>query len=587
MNNIRISKYFYIILLFVLFVSNCIGHASETFQNALLRMDFGKNPAGEIKVVLYTSKPYNDTINVNKKSDFEYVILMPETANSMTANPILNAVAGVVKAVMVKTQQYENNVKGYTKITIATSKPVEITSQAQNLKDSDYRLSESDYKELLAQTAKQTKIQPKTEIKKPLPVKKETVKSVQKPKFVETVGSAKRKTQVYGTKRYIAQTARRERNLYQSKPHSYKKAIVKPQIVEKPKHIKTKPIETKPSIQQDVITPPMVETKITTPVENMKEKTTLQTQTVTQPVVPVVKENIPPVQNEGKFTRYKNIIKNNLYTILGLIAAVFILLLLGARRTVKNINKQKETFINHLDEQPSAVTDYTEKISEDMTWKEKFQTYREAAQEQSQMDETVEPAEEQFQDIEELDELFGSEPESSIEQDFLKEESVIENEIPETEVQQNEEESTLVEFDEMQKYNVEPQNVSIDELFGDEEIPLENKEEEFSFENPIIEKLFEEEILETKEQDEIIKSEFAIDEEKGFYLVDFEDTTALVGHIKDEIFILKRFKEKIEGALQARLNERKINSVNYMTKIGDFKALVEVTPDNMNLLIEL
>ena len=60
-----------------------------------------------------------------------------------------------------------------------------------------------------------------------------------------------------------------------------------------------------------------------------------------------------------------------------------------------------------------------------------------------------------------------------------------------------------------------------------------------------------------------------------------------MGRIEDEIFILKKFEEKINAPIQARLNERKGNSTNYMTKIGSFKAIVEVTPKKMDLLIEL
>lgn len=627
MNNIRINKYLYIILLCVLFIGARVGHASETFQNNLLKMDFYQSSSGAIKVTLYTSKPYNDVINVNKKSDVEYIILMPETANSMTANPILNAVAGTVKAVIVKTQQYENNITGYTKITVATTKPIEIIPQVQTLKGSDYQLSENDYKELLAQTAKQTKIQPKTEGKKTLPVKKTTVYAGLhsksdlnlKSRLGLTKGTAENTRRVtlspkrregltqqqkvgYTSnasrhksiqKPYLTQATRGKRNLYQSKPRSYKKNIVKPQIVEKPKHVETKPVETKSSIQQNVITPPTAETKVSAPVEEIKEQTPLQTQTVAQqPQIPTVQENPAPVQSVGKFQKYKNIIKNNLYAILGLIFAAFILLLLGARKKIKNTHKQKETFINHLDEMSPTVTDYTEKINEDMTWKEKFQTYKETAQEQSQIDETAKPKEETFQDIEELNELFGSEPMANVdvEQDFPKEETIIENEIPEVEEQQNEEESTLDELDEMQKYDVESENVSIEELFGDEEYLIEEAvggaEEEGKGKGKKGKEEFEAEIK-AEEPEEIVKSEFQIDDEKGFYLVDFENTTALVGHIEDEIFILKRFKEKVEGPLQARLNEKKPNSINYMTKIGDFKALVEVTPNNMNLLIEL
>lgn len=583
MNNIRINKYLYFILLCVLFIGAHIVCASETFKNNLLKMDFYQNSSGVIKVILYTSKPYYDSINVNKKSDFEYVILLPEIANSMTASPILNAVAGTVRAVSVKTQQYENNITGYTKITVATSKTVEITSQAQTLKGSDYQLSENDYKELLSQTIPKKKIQVKKEVKQPIALKKEVVNVVQKPKIAQAPAVNKSVASI--------------KKIFKSKPHLSAENTVKPHIAKRTKvHLLPKVVENETSIQQNVVTPPTVEKNIAKPIEEPQIKTEapIQPENQIQPKSETInpaqtfqaEKLLLPVQKTGWLVRYKNIIKNNLYTILGILAVVFILLLLGARKTIKNIQKQKETFISHLDEQPSTVTDFSDKISEDMTWREKFQTYREATQEQTQtIDEAVQPQEEKFEDIEELNELFGSEPKIEAEQDYSEEEKIIEEEVPEFEPSSIEEESTLDELGEMPNYDFETENISLDELFGEEETVLEKEEEKISFEQPIPE-IFVPEYKE-KEQDEIIKSEFAIDDEKGFYLVDFEDSTALVGHIEDEIFVLKRFKEKIRGPLQARLDERKANSASYMTKVGDFRALVEVTPNNMNLLIEL
>jgi len=131
------------------------------------------------------------------------------------------------------------------------------------------------------------------------------------------------------------------------------------------------------------------------------------------------------------------------------------------------------------------------------------------------------------------------------------------------------------------------QESSLDELFGDdEEMDTEEASEEPSDEDIQFGSIDELED-DTEQEDEFVQSEFAIDDDKGFYLVDFEDTTALVGHIGEEIFILKRFGEKVYGQIHARLNEHKGNAASFMVKIDDFRALIEVTPENMNLLIEL
>ena len=109
----------YIILAgIVLIAAQIVLAKDELFQNNLLKMDVNKTPTGALKVTLYTKKPYKDSVVVNKKSDNQYVIYLPETANSLTAKPSLNSVSSVVQNVEVKTQQYSPQLeqKGYTKI---------------------------------------------------------------------------------------------------------------------------------------------------------------------------------------------------------------------------------------------------------------------------------------------------------------------------------------------------------------------------------------------------------------------------------------------------------------------------------------
>jgi len=83
LKNTRINKIFYLLLICILvikvqysFVTQAF--ADQTFENNLLKADFQKNSLGGVKLNLYTNKPYNDKVVVNKKSDFEYVVLMPE-----------------------------------------------------------------------------------------------------------------------------------------------------------------------------------------------------------------------------------------------------------------------------------------------------------------------------------------------------------------------------------------------------------------------------------------------------------------------------------------------------------------------------
>ena len=81
----------------------------------------------------------------------------------------------------------------------------------------------------------------------------------------------------------------------------------------------------------------------------------------------------------------------------------------------------------------------------------------------------------------------------------------------------------------------------------------------------------------------IVKSGFDIDKERGFYLVSLDGKSAVIGRIKDEVFVLKKFDRNINKPLQVR----KDNPNVYMVKADDFKSLVEVNKEKMGVLIEL
>lgn len=81
----------------------------------------------------------------------------------------------------------------------------------------------------------------------------------------------------------------------------------------------------------------------------------------------------------------------------------------------------------------------------------------------------------------------------------------------------------------------------------------------------------------------IVKSGYNIDSEKGFYLVNMDGVSALVGRIKDDIFILKKFDHVVDKQLQVRQDYGTV----YIVKVGGFKCLVDVAKDKMGTLIEI
>ena len=93
-------------------------------------------------------------------------------------------------------------------------------------------------------------------------------------------------------------------------------------------------------------------------------------------------------------------------------------------------------------------------------------------------------------------------------------------------------------------------------------------------------------IIEKIEKTPALISDAKIDQNKGFYLVNYEDQIALIGYINDDIFFINKFDELKGKNLQMRLNETTEGKSTYIVRIDDYKALIEVSEENMNLLIE-
>ena len=56
-----------------------------------------------------------------------------------------------------------------------------------------------------------------------------------------------------------------------------------------------------------------------------------------------------------------------------------------------------------------------------------------------------------------------------------------------------------------------------------------------------------------------------------------------IGRINEEVFVLKKFDRNIDKPLQVRMDNPNV----YMVKAGNFKSLVEVSKNQMGVLIEL
>ncbi len=108
-------------------INLCSFAIESDFKNSLLKVDYVKTGADSYNIRLFTQKPYNEPIKVIKKTNTSYYILLPETFHSIGSV----APTGDIKSTEVKLFPYAgqdlNN--GYTKISIFTSKPLNIRTQ--------------------------------------------------------------------------------------------------------------------------------------------------------------------------------------------------------------------------------------------------------------------------------------------------------------------------------------------------------------------------------------------------------------------------------------------------------------------------
>ncbi len=81
----------------------------------------------------------------------------------------------------------------------------------------------------------------------------------------------------------------------------------------------------------------------------------------------------------------------------------------------------------------------------------------------------------------------------------------------------------------------------------------------------------------------VVKSGYNIDADKGFYVVNMDGVSAIVGKIKENIFILKKFDRVVENPIQVRRDDGNV----YIVKLGRYKCLVNVENDKMGTLIEI
>lgn len=668
-----------------LLLALAVAPVSETFANAennnLVQLDLKRSSNSSVDVTLFTSNNYNDNILVRKKSDNKYVILIPKVQSNGYSSSSLTGVKDLVSNVDVKTVNDTNG--GYTKVTLITTKPLDIKTNTQ--KSSPVTAEQKEYKTLIAQANAV-----KNNIAKPA---NQPQKSVQKTEVTVNKAvqskSVNKQTQEKSIKNTTTQKTKQEKII--PIKNEIQKIQEKPKI-EKPE-IKLKeinPEKTDRQLRKEYLAELIQETKLQkeleqAPQENLSNTNTVAGTTFDEPVkdiseLPIERNLSIKEKIKNKLIAFKNSnlpkpIKFGLLPILGFI---FILNLIKA--SLVKSKELKESFIDHLAKRPPILNTvkYNNIVNNsELSWQEKYQRYLDEsakpvprANNKGHYTFIKTPAEPVQNDVIEqkrkaleqmLEETAYNSSNDSIKPEIIEvqnEEDAIqktikfkafdsrktslnitsrdkiksrfkkyEKEIPLHEQKNIELGESLLHSNRrsLKDANLKVEDVenrgikmkfkpseyimsSIDEFFSiiDKEksvkeikqnittnpinnnkpipkfdIPLPKKDSNTKQTNPIT-KLHND----TKSSyinGLIVKSGFNIDDNKGFYIVNLDGKSALIGKVNDEVFVLKKFDKNVTSPIQVRHDNANV----YMVKAEGFKSLVEVNNDKMGVLIEL
>lgn len=621
--------------------------------NNLVQLDLKKASNNSVNVTLFTSNGYNDNVMVRKKSDNKYVILIPKIQSSGYSASSLNGVRDLVSNVDVKTVSDTSG--GYTKVTLITTKPLDIKTSTQ--KSAPVTAEQKEYKTLIAQA---------NAVKNNIGKQEPPQHKVQKTEVTVNKAPAQpQKTQVQNKK---TETNSATAPKQEVKPKAQALNIKLTDVNPEKKAAKDR------QVRREQLSNWINEVKQEKQAQNANTqvpKTDISSNVPTAPITAA-----EPVKEISVLHKIKTKLSNGVHKAVrplkySVLAILGLIILSKLFRGVKNTAQAvQSSFVEQL-EQNRMEAENTGANSladeEGISWQERYQRYLDKsakpvrrANNQGNYAFIKTPAEpvrklnKKRQDLERMVQDVAAAKFPDIEPEIVEsEDSAIsktikfkafdrrasldmssrdkiksrfkkyENELPLHE-QRNIElgKSALhtnrrrlkdanldvADVDKIPRIKYKPQEYimsSADELFSI--IDKENAERQAKLDmakaelakNNVVQAQAEEvkrparqtnPIAQTRKETKdsylnglIVKSGYNIDQNKGFYIVNLDGKSALIGKVNDEVFVLKKFDKNVTNPIQVRHDNANV----YMVKAGDFKSLVEVNSDKMGVLIEL
>ena len=654
-------------------------------DNNLVQVDLKKGSGNAVDITFFTSENYGSNVIVKKKSDNKYVILMPKVLTSGYRSADLESVRDLVTNIDVKS--VNDGAAGYTKITMITTKPLNITthvSKAVPLTDAQkqyktliaeaYTVKNNVNKSVPQKTSRPTEVTvnkaPSVQAKNTTQPKN-TVKSVSASnnKTVAKANQTDTKTQANQSK---TQTAPVKLTPVDTKKLTEPKKtdnIVAQEVV---KTVKEKTLELHtpdlPPLEQPVVEKTtQVTTETNTPIEDIKVVQKNQNNlSHKKSILAKLKNKIVLLKGKVQHKMPVGIATTLIFTIVPLIALIAFLKLVHS--SIKNSLMLKKSFLERISKKPRQK-DYEHIINnENLNWQEKYQLYinqsrkentsfSSASTEQSkykfvtQTQKAADSIEEQRQKLERLvtperqednenkhlpsDKVIVHSEEQTIDKNLkdLARFKAFEPSLHQAKRNVKLQKSRFKGFAAKENYQtapVQPQptvelkktpltqstrqisdaNLKVSDVKTDvvkDDYVMSSLEEFFTTpEKPVADTLAQikpsmklsqpakaKEVtnpiaVKKVEKTEkptfsglIVKTGCNIDDDRGFYIVNLDGTSALVGRIKEDVVILKKFDDTLERKLQVRHDKDNI----YMVKTDGFKSLIDAA--NMGVLVEL
>ena len=565
------------IFLILLFFALTNAFSNNAYKNELLKVDLSQIGANDVKITLFTDKPYSEPLRLLRKSDSEFVLILPETYNSSPQKPSISDVIGDITDVDVRLYSFASNVNenGYTKIVIRTNGSTNL--YPETVATGGGHVVNKEVSKIVASKITPTFIPPTNTV---TPTKPE-VKPVS-----NNIVPQKNKTPIKKVKNPINKV----KETLTIKP-------VKIEIQNKQPKVEAIKKEEVKTIQKNKVEvkEPIVENqeKIITPEENI--------------VIGSVEPDTVDKKEENHQNKKENKIDFDFFSFIsGLLKAIFALILtaiaikfsIGIVKSSKveqpepkkNENEDKKTQTNEEENsgeyssffktiinseikgsnafQLSTPTDYNEEttvqqmsqkevlnIDQNLSWQEKFralQNNKKALFKENDSD--------RYNTSENSEDMLNN-PIKKLKQDFKAVKKAFEktngkafvvNPIEHSYQKEQAEKVEIISFDDYQK-DIEPPKVKISTT-----TPLKSRPPK-------------------------VLAQLSLADEKGLYLIDYNDKIALIGYIKDKVFKLNSYTLLNKTKLYARLSESENGVDTYIVKFDDNKMLVDVTDDRMQI----